>query len=119
MSIYPAVCLNQYYSLNLSDDIHLLVEDLSLIHGTSLHEAIKTKKYDNVCVVKDKMYINTVNQIISIVGVKLSRNKYFISSEHANGTTLHIPYTCSEKTIKDGIEVLYHMYQNWSMESKK
>jgi len=119
MSIYPAVRLNQYYSMDLSDDVHILFDDLSLIDEASLKEAIKAKKYECVCVVKDIMYINTVNQIISIVGLQLSGNKYFISSDNFNGTTLHIHYTCSEKTIKDGIQLLYHMYQNYTMESKK
>ena len=112
MSIYPAVQLQQYYSFKLADNIHILFEDFSLVDGDSLYKAIQTKTYDNVCVVKDKMYINTINDMISVVGTIISDGTYMIS-HGPYGKTQHIPYTCSKQTVIDGIQLLYHMYNSW------
>jgi len=115
MSIYPAVKLYHYYSFHLADDIHILFEDFSLVDGESLSRAIHTKTYDNVCVVKDKMYINTVNEMISVEGTNISEGTYMIS-KGSYGKTHHIPYTSSKQTIIDGIQLLYHMYNSWVTE---
>ncbi len=112
MSIYPAVQLYHYYSFNLADDIHILFEDFSLLDGDSLSQAIQTKIYDNVCVVKDKMYINTVNEMISVEGTNISDGTYMIS-KGAYGKTHHIPYACSPQMMVEAIQLLYHMYNSW------
>lgn len=115
MSIYPAVQLQQYYSFCLADNIHILFEDFSLVDGDSLYKAIQTKKYENVCVVKDKMYINTVNDMISVVGTIISDGTYMIS-QGPYGKTQHIQYTCPTQTIVEAIQLLYHMYSSWVKE---
>ena len=116
MSIYPAVQLYHYYSFNVADTVHILFEDFSLVDGDSLHKAIRDKKYDNVCVVKDKMYINTVNEMIGVVGTNISDGTYMIS-HGLYGKTQQIPYTCSHQTMVDGIQLLYHMYNSWVNET--
>ena len=113
MSIYPSVRLHSFYSIDFSDSVQILFEHLSLVDIPSLFDAIRNKKYDNVCIVKDKMYINTVNQVISIEGTAITDGRYMISAGQY-GKTLHIPYTCSHQTIIDGIQLLYHMYHNWA-----
>ncbi len=113
MSIYPSVRLHSFYSIDFSNSVQILFEHLSLVDIQSLQKAIENKKYDNVCIVKDKMYINTVNQVISIVGTHITDGRYMISNGEY-GKTHHIPYWCSQQTIIDGIQLLYHMYHNWA-----
>jgi hypothetical protein len=116
MSIYPAVQLRSFYSIDLSDSIQIIFEDFSMIDGNSLQQAIQTKKYENVCVVKDKLYINMVNQVISIVGVKLNDSKYMVTKNDRMGITYHLSYDCSNLTMIDGIQLLYHMFTNWGLQ---
>ena len=116
MSIYPSVRLHSFYSIDLADDIQILFEHMSIIDASYLEDAIRNKKYDNVCIVKDKMYINTVNQIISVVGTKFTDGKYMISNGYY-GITHHIHYTCPDQRVIDGIQLLYHMHNNWANDS--
>lgn len=113
--MYPSVQQHHFYSIEFSDSIQILFEDFYLVDGISLQQAIQTKKYENVCLVKDKLYVNMVNQVISLVGIKLNDTTYLIPRSDQMGTTYHLSYDCSNQMMIDGIQLLYHMYGNWGI----
>jgi len=115
--VYPAIQLHQLYSVNLSDDIHIILEDLHMVNSDDLKNTIQSKQYELISVVPNTFYINTVTQIISIVGYKINSSTYLVTKE-GTGTTIHLPYTCTKDTIQLAIECLYHLHQNWTNEQK-
>lgn len=115
--LYPAIQLHQLYSINLSDDIHIILEDLHMVNHNELKNIIQSKQFELISVVKDSLYINTATQTISIVGYKINSSTYLLTKE-GTGTTIHLPYTCTKETIQLAVECLYHLHQNWTNEQK-
>jgi hypothetical protein len=113
--MYPAVQLRSFYSIDFSDSIRILLEQIDLVAIHSIQHAIQHKKYDNICLIKDKLYINFVNQLISVVGTKFGENCYFVTRDSSHDTTYHIPYYFSQEKMIEAIQLIAHMHQNWAV----
>lgn len=109
--VYPAIKLNQLYSLNLHDGLNIIFEDLAILDMKSLEEVVQTKRLGNIQIVNSCLSINTVERSITIVGHKLNMGTYIIGNNKL-GDIFIMKYKCSDKDILTAIEYLYHMYKN-------
>jgi hypothetical protein len=109
--IVPGVQLHRLYSLNVTEHIRILFEDLHSIDIHTLRATIRERNYAHIPIVKDGLYINTVSKIISLVGYPLSDNLYMVTKE-LQGSTIHISYECPAQQIIDAVGYLSHMYEN-------
>jgi hypothetical protein len=109
--VFPAIKLNQLYSLNLYDGLNIIFEDLAMLNMKVLEEVVTTKTLGNIQIVNNCLSINTVEKSITIVGHKLNMGTYIIGNNKMGD--IHImKYKCSDKDILTAIEYLYHMYKN-------
>jgi hypothetical protein len=104
--VFPAVHLHHFHSLNLYDGLDIIFEDLNILD----FEVLKRRTIaDNIDLVPNILRINTVEKSIFIVGYKINATTYMVNQ---GGTSVTIPYSCSNDNIIVGIEYLYHMYKN-------
>ena len=112
---FPAVKLHHLYSLDFYQNMRILFEDLKIIDIISLENVIKEKTSGTSTpigvTVSDNFIIDLNNKMIIIKGYKINDTTYMINRK-GNGDTMLLRYTCSDKIIWQGIEYLYHMYQN-------
>ncbi len=109
--VFPAIKLNQLYSLNLYDGLNIIFEDLSMLDMKALEEVVTTNTLCNIHIVKNCLIINTVEKTMTIVGHKLNMSTYIIGNNKL-GDIFIMKYKCSEKDILTAMEYLYHMYKN-------
>ena len=109
--VYPAIKLNQLYSLNLYDGLNIIFEDLAMLDIEVLEEVVKTKELGNIKIISNCLIINTAEKTMTIVGHKLNMSTYIIGNNKMGD--IHImKYKCSDKDILTAMEYLYHMYKN-------
>ena len=106
--VYPAVKLNQFYSLNLYDGLDIIFEDLDMIDLDVIKEAVKNKYSGNIVLVNNVLSINTKEKSITIIGYKINNSTYIVNNKGSGDITL-IKYKCNDDVIFTGLEYLYHM----------
>lgn len=109
--VYPAVKLNQLYSLNFYEGFDVIFENLDMMNMANLLKAIKTKNYDRIEIVEKTFVINTVDKSITIIGNKINDNTYMINKA-GSGDIMCVHYKCENQSIITGIEYLYNMYKS-------
>lgn len=108
---YPAIKLNQLYSLNIYNGLDVIFEDLEMVDIDNLSNVIKKKNFDRIEIAKKLFMINTIDKSIMLVGHKINDKTYIINKQ-GNGDIMIINYNCETKNIITGIEYLYHMYKS-------
>jgi len=109
--IVPGVQLHKLYSLNVTKDIRILFEDLHSVDIHALRAALQQPNCKHIPLVKDGLYVNMVDKMISLVGYQLSDTLYVVTKE-LRGSTIHLPYECDNQQMVDAVGYLSHMYEN-------
>lgn len=108
--MYPAVNLNQLYSLHLYDGLEIIFEDLKILDYEVLKEVTETKKLDIIQIVSN-VVINMNKKLITITGHKINDSTYMVNRD-GRGDVVTLAYQCSNEDIITGIGYLYQMYKN-------
>lgn len=107
--MYPSINVHMFHSLNLHElDIMF---DITLL---DLNKLNWVRELCNIHIIPNIFSIDTNEKCIQIVGYKLSDTTYMVNS---NGSIINIPYTCSNKDIKTGIEYLMQICKNQHIKS--
>ena len=107
--VFPAVRLHQLYSLTLYDGLDIIFEDLDMINMDVLKEVVTTKILGNIHIVNKSLRINTLDNVITIIGHKINDSTYMVKRD-GTGDIMLLTYKCSNTTVLTAIEYLYHMY---------
>ena len=109
--VFPAVKLQQLYSLNFYDGMDIIFENLEMVNINNLEEVIKTDNYDIIKVVNRIFTINTSNKSVTIYGHKINSKTYIINMA-GKGDLMLLHYSCKNEDIITGIKYLYNMYKS-------
>lgn len=105
--MYPAVNLNQLYSLHLYDGLEIIFEDLNMLDSNVLKEV---NNLDIIQIVPN-IIINMNKKLITIIGYKINDSTYMVNRD-GRGDVVTFVYQCSNEDIITGIGYLYQMYKN-------
>jgi len=113
---FPAIKLHHLYSLDFYQNMRILFEDLKMIDVAHLEGAIKSKAAGTsipagIVIVPGILQIDMDIKMIILTAHKINDSTYMVNSV-GHGDTIFLNYTCSDEIIWQGIEYLYHMYQN-------
>ena len=114
--MYPAVKLNQLYSLNLYDGLNIIFENLKMLDFKVLKDIKEKKKLDIIEIVPT-VVINMKKQHITIFGYKINNSTYIVNCD-GRGDIFTLRYQCSNEDIITAIEYLYQMYKNMFIKSE-
>ena len=104
--MYPAVNLNQLYSLHLYDGLEIIFEDLKMLNCEVLKETNK-----QIIIIVPTVVINMNKKVITITGHKINDSTYMVNRD-GRGDVVTFVYQCSNEDIITGIGYLYQMYKN-------
>ncbi len=107
----PKIQTLHYIAVTFSEHLTLAFESLDVICLEALGQIVHTKAYDQIPLIPNQVYINTVDKVFTIVGSKINESTYIIQ-KNGGGEEVHISYDCSNECIITAIEYLYHMYKN-------
>lgn len=102
--VFPAVNLHTFHSLNLYDGLDIIF-DLKLLD----YDTLQKKDVCVIHLIPDIFTIHTNEKLITIKGYILNDSTFMVNN---NGDIINIPYSCSNDTIKTGIEYVYQMFKN-------
>jgi len=110
MAGFPAVKLNQLYSIQFYESLNIIFENINMIDMNLLEDAI-TNKTDTIILIPYQAQIDTMSQQIIFSGHKLNDTTYFMTQSN-KANSIFIPYECSNSVIWQGIEYLYHLIKS-------
>jgi hypothetical protein len=113
MSGFPAIKLNQLYSIQFYEALNIIFETLDMVDMDSLETAIKERP-STIVIVPYQFQIDLSLQQLVLCGHKLNETTYMCTNASGEKYTnmLFIPYTCSNNVIWQGIEYLYHLIKS-------
>jgi hypothetical protein len=106
---FPAIKLHHLYSVDFYPQMSILFENLDMIDIPSVTNAIKTKS--GIIIVPGIFQIDLDIKRIILTGYNINDTTYMVNRA-GKGDTIFLSYTCSDEIIWQGVEYLYHMYQN-------
>lgn len=110
--MYPAVNLNQLYSLQLYDGLEIIFEDLKMLDYEELKETNK-----QIIIIVPTVVINMNKKLITITGHKINDSTYMVNRD-GRGDIITFVYQCSNEDILTGIGYLYQIYKNLLIKSE-
>lgn len=115
---FPAIKLHHLYSVDFYPQLSILFENLDMIDIPSVKNAIKTKSFPSeagkltgITIVPGILQIDLDIKMIILTGYNINDTTYMVNRA-GKGDTIFLSYTCSDEIIWQGVEYLYHMYQN-------
>lgn len=111
--MYPAIKLNQLYSLHLYDGLDIIFEDLKMLDSNVLKEV---NNLDIIQIVPN-IIINMNKKLITIIGYKINDSTYMVNRD-GRGDVVTFVYQCSNEDILTGIGYLYQIYKNLLIKSE-